>query len=295
MLLQYKVLFVSYTIMKLLSFDVGIKNLSFCLFEVVDGVMTILKWDNINLIEDTTVSSICTGKGKTGHNCKMKSKVKKDNLSYCLTHAKQMPFFFFFFDLLPSVIKKQNLSALHEICNTYNISCDNLHKPDIVIKLLDFSNNNCFTNIEKQNAAKANLVSIGRNIQTKLDDILQEHISTIFTIIIENQIGPIANKMKTVQGMLSQYFIMKTNDIEIEFISASNKLKDFIEPGTKFTYKERKKLAVTTTENIISENLNLKCWADFFRHHKKKDDLSDCFLQGLWFINKPKITPPKKN
>lgn len=272
--------------MKLLSFDVGIKNLSFCLFEVVDGKITILKWDNINLIEDTNVSSICTGKGKAGQNCKMKSKVKKDNLSYCLTHAKQMPFFPTPNDLLPTVIKKQKISTLHETCNAYNISFDKLSKPEMVLKLLDFSKTNCFTTIAKQNAGKANLVSVGRNIQTKLDAILYEHISTIFTIIIENQIGPIANKMKTVQGMLSQYFIMKNNDIEIEFISASNKLKNFIEPGTKITYTERKKMAVTTTDNFITENLNLKCWTDFFRQHKKKDDLSDCFLQGLWYIKK---------
>ena len=39
--------------MKLLSVDVGIKNLSFCLFEIDDGEKSnqikIIKWDNIDL------------------------------------------------------------------------------------------------------------------------------------------------------------------------------------------------------------------------------------------------------
>jgi hypothetical protein len=25
-------------------------------------------------------------------------------------------------------------------------------------------------------------------------------------------------------------------------------------------------------------------WIDFFHTHSKKDDLADCFLQGIWYI-----------
>jgi hypothetical protein len=51
--------------------------------------------------------------------------------------------------------------------------------------------------------------------------------------------GPIANRMKTLQGMIAQYFIMN-NVINIEFISACNKLKDF-NTNKNTTYSERKK------------------------------------------------------
>ena len=37
---------------------------------------------------------------------------------------------------------------------------------------------------------------------------------------------PIANRMKTIQGMIAQYFIDKNVKL-IKFISASNKLKNF--------------------------------------------------------------------
>ena len=46
-------------------------------------------------------------------------------------------------------------------------------------------------------------------------------------VVIENQLSPIANRMKTIQGMLAQYFIMIDENIDIQFISSSNKLKQF--------------------------------------------------------------------
>ena len=130
------------------------------------------------------------------------------------------------------------------------------------------------------------MVTIGRNIQHKFDEILEDHVLTINTIIIENQIGPIANKMKTIQGMLSQYFIMKNNNIEIEFISALNKLKDYLPKDNKekMDYKQRKKLGVQTCLEMVNTDFRFKEWETFFVKHNKKDDLSDCFLQGMWYI-----------
>ena len=92
--------------------------------------------------------------------------------------------------------------------------------------------------------------------------------------------------MKTIQGMISQYFIMKNNNIQIEFISASNKLKDFLpkEKEEKLDYKQRKKLGIQTCLEIITTDFRFKDWETFFNKHQKKDDLSDCFLQGMWFI-----------
>ena len=36
-------------------------------------------------------------------------------------------------------------------------------------------------------------------------------LSTIDIILLENQISPIANRMKTLQGMIAQYFIINNN------------------------------------------------------------------------------------
>ena len=49
------------------------------------------------------------------------------------------------------------------------------------------------------------------------------------SVVIENQIGPKALRMKTLQGMITQHFIEHGQDrTDIYTLSAANKLKDYI-------------------------------------------------------------------
>jgi hypothetical protein len=113
-------------------------------------------------------------------------------------------------------------------------------------------------------------------------------------MIIENQISTIATRMKTLQGMITQYFIMK-NVPNIEFISASCKLKLFTDSMldvSKYvdasTYSDRKKsgIAICRALGVDSSaaSTNYATWVPMFEKHKKKDDLADCFLQVLWRV-----------
>ena len=283
--------------MKILSVDVGIRNLSFCLFEIEDSDKTkieIIKWDNIDLT--TITENKCIEIDKKGL-CDKPAKFMKPNSEncYCLKHSKKQSFLHPTSDLKPSFINKQKIQSLIEIADKYKIKYDKpAKKANLVTLINEFIMSNCFTPVQKTNASKVDLVTIGRNIQHKFDEILCDHLQSINKIIIENQIGPIANKMKTIQGMLSQYFIMRNNNIQIDFISATNKLKDFIptveekaekaEKAEKMDYKQRKKLGIQTTLNIVNNDFRFKIWSDFLHKHNKKDDLSDCFLQGMWYI-----------
>lgn len=316
---------------QILSIDVGIKNLSFCLFEITEinsiQNITVLKWDNIDLTKQDDIGSKCTyidnGLGKkkvvkSQPSVKSKSLVKsqneglepvacdkpakflKDGKCYCLKHSKLTNFLQPATDLKPSFLNKQTLQKLIDIAAKYKLTqqeqCQEqgqkqYKKGQLTEMLNNFSAQNCFSVIEKSNAAKIDLVTIGRNIQHRFDEILGDYLLTIDTIIIENQIGPIANKMKTIQGMLSQYFIMKNNNISVDFISATNKLKDFIpleNKTVKMDYKERKKLGVQTCSNFVVNDTRFSEWSTFFSKHQKKDDLSDCFLQGMWYIKHAK-------
>ena len=91
--------------------------------------------------------------------------------------------------------------------------------------------------------------------------------------------------MKTIQGMIVQYFVMCNLKINnIEFISAANKLKD-CEKNEKTTYSDRKKLGISKCLESITTDFRFNEHLKYFTSHKKKDDLSDSFLQGIWFIN----------
>jgi hypothetical protein len=117
-------------------------------------------------------------------------------------------------------------------------------------------------------------------------------------MIIENQISTLASRMKTLQGMITQYFIMK-HIPHIEFISASCKLKLFtdvnLDPSEEeicvdaSTYADRKKSGILVCRSLgeISRkhHSDFAKWMPVFENHKKKDDLADCFLQGLWRVH----------
>jgi len=137
-------------------------------------------------------------------------------------------------------------------------------------------------------------------------------------VILENQISPIAGRMNTIQGMLAQYFIMRDlgfqNDIslipKIEFISSSGKLKDYKgpsggttdgcsstvpkEPSTdgsssKTTYKDHKRDGIAFCRDFMTKNEGLITHRDVFDASAKKDDLADCFLQGIYYLKREKL------
>ena len=120
-------------------------------------------------------------------------------------------------------------------------------------------------------------------------------LSNDTVVLIENQISPIANRMKTVQGMLTQYFV--DNGVEnIQYISSKNKLKipelygltEFIN-SEQTSYNKRKHLSVDVTRAMLLNKEEDK-WKTHFEDHKKKDDLADSYLQGLWWIRSTKTT-----
>ena len=112
-------------------------------------------------------------------------------------------------------------------------------------------------------------------------------------ICIENQPALKNPVMKTVQMILYSYFMIEgaTKDKLVEqvhMINARNKLKVYKGPPVECKYKEKYKrnkyLSVEYTKNmILNEEKN---FIDLFTESKKKDDLADAYLQGIYFIEK---------
>jgi hypothetical protein len=329
------------SIQRILSIDIGIKNLAFCLFDIDNNIYSVKKWDIVNIGEETpllcgeiendksSVKSKSKPKSKsivksnpnqtitedqtaqtaqTLNICNKPAKFMKNGKCYCLKHSKKQIFNLPTKELETPYLKKQKINNLFELAEKYNINYTKpIKKQDLIHLFNEYVLNKCFETINATNSNKVDIISIGKNIKTKFDTMFEINntYQNIDVILIENQISPIANRMKTIQGMVAQYFIMKNTKQHIEFVSSFNKLKDVnnkllhpdkadkadkaektdkVEKTDKAKYTDRKKLGITTClEDLDKNNVNDE-WIKFFNKHSKKDDLADCFLQGIWFI-----------
>ena len=290
-----------YMCMRIVSIDVGIKNLAFCLFEkeANSSYFNIVKWDIVNLSqEDEIQNCMCIEKNII---CGKPAKYTLNDSYFCLKHSKKQNYQIPSNELKCNFINKQKIQKLIEIADKYMIQYEKpIKKNDLLFKINEYINNKCFKEITSSNASQIDLITIGKNIKNKFNKIFSID-EKIDYVLIENQISPIANRMKTIQGMIAQYFIMNSNTQHIEFVSSINKLKnnskDKIQieqsinakndnsDNTNNDYKSRKKQGIVKCLEILTQEHHFNNMLPFFNNHKKKDDLSDCFLQGLWFIN----------
>jgi hypothetical protein len=101
---------------------------------------------------------------------------------------------------------------------------------------------------------------------------------TVSSVVIENQM---AARLKPMQGMLIMYWTAKGATVHVA--SPLNKLKALNAGLT--SYAERKKLGVARTRELLKEQGRDDSLA-IFEKSKKKDDLADAYLQGVWFTTK---------
>ena len=312
--------------MNLISFDIGIKNMAYCIFCIdASNNLSIIDWNVLNLMDiehpdpKCSCKNIPKSKKAVATNCTSNAKYHKNNVYYCEKHAKSSPF------LIPKKslnLKKMKVDELIKLGNSHLLFMDvenitkTLKKGEIIDKIDEFLKKQSLEPIIEKKSKTANdtdLIKIGKNMKNSLNQVLEP--INITNVIIENQISPIANRMKTIQGMLAQYFIIRDENIAIDFVSSSNKLKQFdikknktdenilentMKPAEKPVensvekniknpdYKKHKMDGVSYCSRILLKNDFLNQWCKAL-DTKKKDDLADCFLQGLWYLKQKNI------
>ena len=295
--------------MIILSFDVGIKNLAYCLISInlekqleeqekqekqTDDVdfLQILKWDVIDLsttsskIVTTSATTSATTSVTTSVTTSLKQCCKCKKIASCCTHSNTM---------LPEDVKKYCKKHAEETqlpMHTRLLKSNSKNGQNPYLIPLSVLN-------KKISCNKIDIVDLGINLKGHFDSIFKEYIDKIDAIIIENQIGNLAGRMNVLQGMISQYFIMR-DIMKIEFISATNKLKLFksviqnqiqnnelenvIETEKKL-YKMRKDAGKKVCRSLLMFYQSLHIWITDYDKHKKRDDLADCFLQGYYYAH----------
>ena len=267
--------------MNIISFDVGIKNLAFCVLNLNDDIFTIKQWDIVNLCEE---KQLCL-ENVNNKQCHKEATFFKNTDCYCKIHARNKNYIIPPKELTIKNLKKLKINELIELANKYELNCGNKPTKNAVLEKINaLLTEKYFETVKPIKADNYDLVQLGINMRDKLDKIIK--FDEIDLVIVENQISPLANRMKTLQGMIAQYFIMK-NVNNIIFYSASNKLKPFLE-NQKTTYKERKQLGIEFTRQLLDGYSQINSWTSFFSKHSKKDDLADSFLQGLSYFTQHK-------
>lgn len=241
--------------MKILSIDVGIKNLALCLINFTDDKIETHKieyWKIINLAEDILDKQLKCCVTRRGGLCNKlacnKVVLENSTLGFCKLITCQK-------SLTTSYSKKQ--IKKQKILTTKHISLEQL----------------------------------GKKIFLELEKL--DFLKDVNDIVIENQ--PVLKNptMKSVQLLVYSYFLFRSEQFkygtQMKLFNARKKLKIYDGPEIdvahiKDSYRTRKYLSEKYCKYFI-EKYN-KEHLEFFLGSKKKDDLSDSYLQGLTYYYK---------
>ena len=84
--------------------------------------------------------------------------------------------------------------------------------------------------------------------------------------------------------------------LKIDFISSAGKLKGF---GDKVhdtnTYKDHKRDGIAFCHQFMAANPLLASFRQIIEAAAKKDDLADCFLQGIYYLKRENIIMYSEN
>lgn len=254
--------------MRIASFDVGIRNLAYCVLDVSPAGIQIVEW-NVASIADEEQSSTnehaidqiylcgCTvGQGKRAKPCNKPATFRSaateaaaeaatTSVFLCARHAKletgkpDSPW------IMPLKTQSQNhlaklkmdaLDAEYRKCFPNIDDKKPAKKADRVAQIAQFYLAKRLVEIgikPKRVAAKdISLVDIGRAIKRLYDSGI---FNAVTHVLIENQISTLASRMKTIQGLIAQTFIMGAQggdrggiETSVEFVSSHNKLKGYL-------------------------------------------------------------------
>jgi hypothetical protein len=62
-----------------------------------------------------------------------------------------------------------------------------------------------------------------------------------------------------------------------------------IEPQEKTSYKDHKRDGIAFCRDFMTKNEGLRVHQEVFDSSTKKDDLADCFLQGIYYLKREKL------
>ena len=293
----------------ILSFDVGLINLSYCILTKKKFNDDIEKWEIIewNMIDLTNRSNeiccVCNNKA-----C-LSNIIDNTTKYYCKTHAKNIIIveddFLNEFKKCNNKDKKCDYSKNNKLCEKNGIYNKNdLNYCYYHAKLINKNNNENkkIKEFKKAGLSTVNFDDIKYKIITELDK--RKQFLNVDYVVIENQPSMKNPRMKSIASTIYDYFLIRgifdkninnCNIVNVKFQAPSNKLKLINEAdkeelikiknneNEQQTYKLTKALSIKYCLKLIE---HLPIMTEYFNSNKKKDDLAVSFLQAVFFYSK---------
>lgn len=269
----------------ILSFDIGIKNLAWCITNVSGQHFEIVGWGNYNLLEDReTESKIDTVTCKV---CSAKPKFINSTGLFCGRHIPSThPLLK---DLSGTVLKKlppvKGIKTLLQAKYPTERKLPST-KDTMIAKLQEFSSLPA-PKVKAPNAMALDVSKSHDAIRKFIQTQLYKHLDILKEIRLENQ--PVLKNpvMKTIQILL----FATLRDICIQKNPQSVPIFKLVHAGMKVKgkttgdkgYKARKEGSETRVlETLKSPKIKSATeWKTFFEGHKKRSDLADAFCMCL--------------
>jgi hypothetical protein len=248
--------------MKLVSFDVGLRNLAVCVLEGTNrSNVKITHWDLIDVMAEIggMDKPLCI-------KCKKPANWVNQNQYACTKHKTNTRTY------TKTSLMKLSLDQLKELASKIQFTATT--KKCLVEKLYSYYSANVWKRCIKS-CKQGSVVDLAPAIKSSFE--ARHHIWNGADLVVFEQQPD--KRMMAVQCMMHMWFVCQ--GYKAKGVSAVHKLSNIItlEDSTK-TYKGRKKTGIVHAQQLVpTEELKL-----FMMKHPKKDDLADCFLQGLWVL-----------
>ena len=220
-------------IQNIISFDVGTRNLGLCEISL-EPSFAIQKWQLFNFCKEVKTTIPCNFMQKNKKKCKSIACCHTPNENpqyFCKKHQKEQKKWFSEHpkehnksnltkktkEELENIRKELHLQTLQQIPNPIS------KKSDFISEILTLYQQNTLIQIEntKENARHIPILEIAKRMTEQLGKI---QFAENAVVLIENQI---TDKMKMIQALLIEYFLLQYPNTNVICYSSTNKLKAF--------------------------------------------------------------------
>lgn len=301
-----------------LGWDVGIKNLAFCLLDKKDKKIEIIDWGIINLLVHKSPPIYCNCLKVNGSLCGKRASFysfppnedtdntneqELENINYCNIHLKKERKEWAKLDKEEQTKKEGQLKEWSDKWTCCKENCSKIATRYCIKNHLYYCTKHSKETdtikdaINQSSAVRMPMLTLGKILYEKLDK--HPRLLESKWICIENQ--PVLKNptMKSIQMMLYSYFVMKQYEGKLELhdmilMSAKNKLKVYKDQygelpkkilSMRDKYRRNKMMAIEHTRLLV-DNEHDEEWQEFYNEHDKKDDLADAYLMTRYFIEK---------